>query len=40
VMKNQEDNMAEESGVQPSMSEQDVKNYLYEVLREIKRKKE
>ena len=37
-MKNQEANMTEETGIQPSMSEEDVRSYFYEALREIKRK--
>jgi hypothetical protein len=36
IAKKQSDRMVEESGVQPSLSEDDMKQYLEEVIREIK----
>ena len=38
VTKKQEANMTEKTGVQSSMSEDDVKGYFYVVLKEIKHK--
>jgi hypothetical protein len=39
IVKKQSDNMTEETGVQPSLSENDIKQYLEEVMKEIKVRK-
>jgi hypothetical protein len=39
IAKKQSDNMTEETGVQPSLSDDDMKQYLEEVIREIKVRK-
>jgi hypothetical protein len=39
IAKKNSDNMIEETGVQPSLSEYDMKQYLEEVLKEIKVRK-
>jgi hypothetical protein len=40
ITKKQQENMAEETGIQPSISEDDIRGYLDEVLKEVKSKRD